>query len=270
MDANRIFRKAALDRMSSPEQLDQLLQVTAPRTWLALTALVLCLGTALAWGYWGRVTTTVEASGMLVASGGVRSIPSPLAGQISDLRVRIGDRVAAGQVMAIVGTPQLLDRLQAVRGDPKELALLGQQLDSLGQVVSPYTGRVDHIAVSVGATVPAGSPIVTLRPENDRPEAVLYLEPARAQQVRRGMSVTIRVGAGEDAYVLPARVELVATAPTADTTQRGAGSLIAVYVVVTGNVTLPAQTVPCHAEIVIREQRPLSLVVPGLDAPPSR
>ena len=167
----------------------------------------------LGWGYWGRITTTVDGSGILIASGSVRSIPSPLAGQLSDLRVRIGDRVTAGQVIAIVATPQLLDRLQTARTNPKELALLGQQLDALGGVVSPYTGRVDHVAVSVGATVPAGSPIVTLRPEHDRPEAVVYLEPARAQQVRRGMSVTIRVGVGEDAHVLAARVEFVATAP---------------------------------------------------------
>ena len=32
-----IFRKAALERLSSPERLDQLMQVTRPRAWLAQT-----------------------------------------------------------------------------------------------------------------------------------------------------------------------------------------------------------------------------------------
>ena len=34
-----IFRKVALERLSSPEQLDQLMQVTSPKGWLALAGL---------------------------------------------------------------------------------------------------------------------------------------------------------------------------------------------------------------------------------------
>jgi len=33
-----IFRQAALDRLSSPEQLDRLMQVTLPTGWIALVA----------------------------------------------------------------------------------------------------------------------------------------------------------------------------------------------------------------------------------------
>ena len=34
----RIFRKVALDRLSSPDQIDKLLNVTSSRAWLALVA----------------------------------------------------------------------------------------------------------------------------------------------------------------------------------------------------------------------------------------
>ncbi|MGA1194869.1 MAG: hypothetical protein ACO36I_00070 [Candidatus Latescibacterota bacterium] len=35
----QIFRQAALDRLSSPDQLDQLMRVTTPKGWIALMAL---------------------------------------------------------------------------------------------------------------------------------------------------------------------------------------------------------------------------------------
>ena len=38
----RIFRSEALERLSSPEQLDTLLQITSPRYWLGLTAIFCC------------------------------------------------------------------------------------------------------------------------------------------------------------------------------------------------------------------------------------
>ena len=42
-----IFRQAALERLSSPEQLDQLARVTQPVGWLALLALSLVILSAI-------------------------------------------------------------------------------------------------------------------------------------------------------------------------------------------------------------------------------
>ncbi len=50
-----IFRKAALERLSSPEQLDQLMQVTTPKGWLALIALAGLLVTAVILGFVGSI-----------------------------------------------------------------------------------------------------------------------------------------------------------------------------------------------------------------------
>ncbi len=69
MESTSLFRKVALERMSSPEQLDRLLQVTAPRSWLGLLSLVCLLLAAIAWGFLGEVRTTVSAQGALLRSG---------------------------------------------------------------------------------------------------------------------------------------------------------------------------------------------------------
>ena len=44
-----IFRKVALERLSSPEQLDQMVQVTNPKGWLALTGLGAIVGGLAIW-----------------------------------------------------------------------------------------------------------------------------------------------------------------------------------------------------------------------------
>lgn len=60
-----MFRKVALDRLSSPEELDQLPRVTSPRSWLALLALGILLAVALAWSGFATIPITVTGRGVL-------------------------------------------------------------------------------------------------------------------------------------------------------------------------------------------------------------
>lgn len=99
---SKIFRKVALDRLSSPEQLDQLMQVTEPRGWLALGALGLLLVTAAVWGVTGSVPTQVHGTGLLLRPGGVVELVATGTGQLEAIRVGVGDQVRAGQVVATV------------------------------------------------------------------------------------------------------------------------------------------------------------------------
>ena len=49
--AEGLFRKATIDKVSSPEQLDLLMRVTSPVGWLALTAMAVMIGAV---GVWSR------------------------------------------------------------------------------------------------------------------------------------------------------------------------------------------------------------------------
>ena len=73
-----IFRKVALDRLSSPEQLDQLLRVTDRRGWLALTAIGMLLVIAVAWGILGSVSSKVTGEGLLMRRGGMRTVAAEI------------------------------------------------------------------------------------------------------------------------------------------------------------------------------------------------
>jgi hypothetical protein len=67
--AARLFRTVALERQSSPEQLDSLLQVTSPKGWAALAATGALLLCALLWGFVGRMPIQVSGQGVLVYPG---------------------------------------------------------------------------------------------------------------------------------------------------------------------------------------------------------
>src|SRR4051812_16788438 len=115
MENTKVFRKISLDRLSSPEQLDQVMQVTNPRGWIALAAVGLLLLTAVVWGVTGSLAEKVGGRGMLVKSGGVLEVVSNAPGRVTDVAVAVGDSVTEGQVVAWVAQPELFDNLQAAR-----------------------------------------------------------------------------------------------------------------------------------------------------------
>ena len=82
-----IYRKAALERLSSPEQLDQLLQVTTTRGWLALLMLAVLLALALGWSVLGRIPVQVVTQGILLRGGRIHTVSSSTFGQIGAVRV---------------------------------------------------------------------------------------------------------------------------------------------------------------------------------------
>ena len=61
-DASSIFRKKSLERVASPDQLDQYIRVSSPAAWLVLSAILLLLVAAIVWACLGRVPTTRHVS----------------------------------------------------------------------------------------------------------------------------------------------------------------------------------------------------------------
>ena len=62
-----IFRKVAVDRLSTPEELDQLATLTTPRGWLALLGCAVLACTALLWGTLATIPITVQGRGMIIS-----------------------------------------------------------------------------------------------------------------------------------------------------------------------------------------------------------
>ena len=64
-EQNKLFRKKALERISSPEQLTDYLRVTGPGVWIILITVMLLLGSLFAWAAIGTLETTADVKVMV-------------------------------------------------------------------------------------------------------------------------------------------------------------------------------------------------------------
>lgn len=117
-----VFRKVSLERLASPEQLDQLLQVTRPSGWLALGSLAAILVAALVWGFAGTIPTEARGGGMLLRRGGVSDLVAAASGQVEELLVAVGDPVEKGQVVAKIRQDGLLRQIEEARARREAVA----------------------------------------------------------------------------------------------------------------------------------------------------
>lgn len=108
------FRKSALEKLSTPEKLDQLIKVTNRQGWIALLTVTIALGTALAWSIFGKVKTKLDVVGV-IQGGEVHQVVSTAQGQLIELRVSVGDKVFEGEITAILRQPQLQRQIEAAK-----------------------------------------------------------------------------------------------------------------------------------------------------------
>lgn len=122
--SKQLFRESALERLSSPEQLDQLLTVTSPKGWISLVALWSLLAGVVAWSIFGSIPTTEDGGGILVVGGGLKQVQAPAAGRLRDIQVEVGQTVERDQVIAFIERQDLLDQIEDAK---RELSKLREQ-----------------------------------------------------------------------------------------------------------------------------------------------
>ncbi|WP_445633144.1 NHLP bacteriocin system secretion protein [Nostoc sp. DSM 114161] len=138
-----LFRKEALERASSPEELDQIMQVVSPKKWLPLVAVGSLVATGLTWSFLGRIPITVTGTGIIVYPSTVTLFQSPIAGKLRTINVRVGDYVTRGDVLATLDQSELLKQLQLVRSKLQQL----QAQDRAANLVQLQRQNADKEAI---------------------------------------------------------------------------------------------------------------------------
>ena len=179
--AKQVFRKSALDKISSPDQLDKVLKVTSPMSWLALLGVTLILVFVVIWSFVGSLPSTVTASGVIVRSN--TSTNTVLSTQ-------------RGTVQSVVG-------LDTPVRDNTPVLTLGTST-GVETINANMLGTVTEVLVKQGDAVENGTEILRIRsemPEGQKEMVVCYVPISDMDKIERGMPVTVSlVSADSNSY----------------------------------------------------------------------
>lgn len=165
-----IFRKTALERLSSPDQLDSMLKITTPMSWVGIGAAAALAAAVVAWSFAGSIPTIVSAPGFLVYSYNTNTIYSPASGYVKEILVQPFDVVEPG-------TPVV------------ELYSKGGTVIT---VESDQNGIISAFGIEEGQPVTPNEELIRISPntENDF-SVVCYVDSSTAKQLQTGMETSV-------------------------------------------------------------------------------
>jgi HlyD family secretion protein len=150
VDPNKLFRKAALERLASPERLDEMMRVTSPAAWLALAALGAILVILITWSVLGSISIKVHGRGILLRGEAVLDVTSGAYGRVAEIIVAENEVVREGEVVARLHQPELDER---IRNKNSELETLISQAArnrrDQGRIISRLETQADEFRAKV-------------------------------------------------------------------------------------------------------------------------
>ncbi len=81
---NKLFRKSSVERFSSPEKLNDYIQVSNPGSWMVLAAALALLLGVLAWGFFGEMTQDVSFTGVAGDNALRCYVSNPVSSQLTE------------------------------------------------------------------------------------------------------------------------------------------------------------------------------------------
>ncbi|WP_019503874.1 NHLP bacteriocin system secretion protein [Pleurocapsa sp. PCC 7319] len=124
---SKLFRQKSLERLASPEKLDLLMRVVNPKSWLPLATLGSLILAAGIWSVYGKLPVTVEGRGVLIFPSKVVPLQAKSTGQLLELKIRPGDQVKKGEVIATIAQIDLRKQLELAQA--KLIQLQNQDRD---------------------------------------------------------------------------------------------------------------------------------------------
>lgn len=209
MSSNQIFQQKALDKLNRPNKGGNIFSITTPTGWIALAAVGISLFSILVWAFFGIMAEQVTGYGILVDDSGVANISPISSGRIVEMRLRPGDEVAEGDVVALVEQSDLEQQIymtaeqartsnsvEDMRAHTAQLASAKEQHHYKAQVVSPYNGTINSQRFREGDMVAAGTPIydVDIKVSDDI-SGIIFVSALTGHKIKPGMTIQVAPGA---------------------------------------------------------------------------
>ncbi|UUU28881.1 HlyD family efflux transporter periplasmic adaptor subunit [Streptomyces sp. CA-210063] len=167
------FRQQALAKLQSPEELDLPVRFARPQGWLVLSVTVVAMAAASVWAVTGSVTSTVGAPAVLTHGQGSYVLQSPVAGQVTAVLAKQGERLPAKSPVLKVATTE------------------GETV-----VRSVAAGRVSALAATIGQIIQTGADVAAIEKVADAEDplyATVYVPAENAASIPENAEVDLTV-----------------------------------------------------------------------------
>lgn len=172
-----IFRQAPLEKMTSPDDLDEMLQVNTLKMWMVLAALFFVLAGFAIWLFQGSITQRVNGTGIIVGYGLARQVIMPQSGQVDSIFCLSGDTIPEG--IRLFGFKNLENQVYQVVKAPDTIIIAGIHLQE-----SDFASLGDKVLEYIGLSSSC----------RNKPEVRFLLDEQSLTLVQPGMQVTVYPG----------------------------------------------------------------------------
>lgn len=118
---NNIFRKTAIDKISSPDDLDKNVQVVSIHGWIALISAIILLLIIIVWSFIGSISTFIEGNGIVMYGSGIENIIATENGTITDLNIEVGEIVDKNTTIARISQNDIVNQINLYKNYCSEL-----------------------------------------------------------------------------------------------------------------------------------------------------
>ncbi len=144
----QLLRKAVIEKMSSPEQLDMAMRVTSPLSWVALLTLGAMIVAAVVFSIVGQMPVRVDGTGILLRGDSVRTIQVSANGAVREILVKEGESITEGQVVAHLDVPDLEGEIRATEDRIATLSLQeGRDSASVASMLQTYRAQLAQLEI---------------------------------------------------------------------------------------------------------------------------
>lgn len=205
-DGSKIFSRAALDKLRSPDRLDMLLPITTPIGWMSLVAVGLLLISVILWSIFGSFTVRADGKGMILDSGGVTTVTHVAGGKIAHVYVRKGSTIQKGDLIAELEQPQQSADTNMAQYGPQLASSMKDTADRVYQykaklyqqrvsrdVISDYDGIVEDVMIRKGSVISSGTPLCSVRLTKKRSDltGVMYVPVDKGKRIEPGQTIQL-------------------------------------------------------------------------------
>lgn len=171
LQSKQLFSKEALEKLRLPERLDTLLSVTAPISWMLLTAILIFVFSIIIWSIFGAFTVKAEGMGLITGAAGIVDINHIIGGKVMQIYFSKGDIVKRGDIIAQVINPEtavstaVAQHQMRLAGNDKEAAGKAYEYQQIfmEDVYSYYNGIVEDFLVTREMSISQNVTVCTVR-----------------------------------------------------------------------------------------------------------